>query len=139
MSLTEQRAAYIRPDRQNGERSLVERCQARMIRRKKDTVGAILREFEREIAPLLGPDNGELGDIAATPGPSFADAVGTKYRWDTAQFINLASPYKSDTGVQGGDITSGVIVPAYYPTALSYRLGVTDNAQMQVTLNGGAF
>lgn len=70
---------------------------------------------------------------------SEADAVGDVYYWENCGFINVMSPWKSNTGTQGGDIEAGVLIPKLYPTQLAYRLGVTDNAQMQVTLATGEF
>lgn len=70
---------------------------------------------------------------------SGADAAGTVYKWETCGFLNVTSPWKSDVGSAGGHIAGGVIVPNLYPTALAYRLGVTQNAQMQATLSTGAY
>lgn len=70
---------------------------------------------------------------------SAADAAATVYRWENCGFINVTSPWKSNTGTQGGNIEAGVIIPNLYPTQLAYRLGVTDNAQMQVTLSTGSY
>jgi len=70
---------------------------------------------------------------------SGADPVGTVYKWEDCEFVNVTSPWKRDVGTDGGDIEAGVIVPNLFPTALSYRLGVTENAQMQVTLASGAY
>lgn len=70
---------------------------------------------------------------------SGVDPAGTAYHWENCGFINVVSPWKTDTGSQGGDIGGGVVIPNLYPTALSYRLGVTQNAQMQVTLETGAY
>jgi len=70
---------------------------------------------------------------------SEADAAGTEYKWENCGFINVTSPFKRDTGSQGGDILAGVVIPNLYPTALSYRLGVTENAQMQVTMETGSY
>jgi hypothetical protein len=83
--------------------------------------------------------NGKMGGAAAAEGPSHADAIGTKYKWEDCQFINLACPWARDTGTEGGDIASGVAVPMYYPTALTYKFGVTANAEQTVTLNGGTY
>lgn len=82
-----------------------------------------------------------LGGKMATMGTqiSGADTAGTVYRWENCVPINVTSPWKRDTGAQGGHIQAGVIIPLLYPTALNYRLGVTDNAQMQVTLSSGAY
>lgn len=88
---------------------------------------------------LMALFNGKVGDIAAGHGPAHEDAKGTIYRWDSCQCINIASPWKRDTGTQGGHIAAGVVIPAFFPTALAVRLGVTENAQVQATINGGAF
>lgn len=82
---------------------------------------------------------GKVGDIAENHGPAHADAAGTSYRWENCKMVNLACPWARDTGSEGGDISSGVVVPSYYPTALSYKFGVTANAEQQVTLNGGSY
>ena len=82
---------------------------------------------------------GKYGTIEANKGPAGADAAGTKYKWENCQFINLACPWARDTGSEGGHIASGVLVPGYYPSALSYKFGVTANAEQTVTLDGGAY
>jgi hypothetical protein len=82
---------------------------------------------------------GKVGDIAASHGPSHADADKTVYDWENVGFVNVASPWKTDTGSQGGDIGSGVIIPSYFPTALSYKFGVKEMAEQVVTLRGGAY
>lgn len=82
---------------------------------------------------------GKKGGTGATEGPAAGDAAGTPYKWENCQFINLTCPWAKDTGSEGGDITSGVLIPAYYPTALSYKFGVTANAEQSVTLNGGSY
>ncbi len=86
---------------------------------------------------LMALLNGKHGVLAK--GPSFEDVAGTKYKWDECQFINLACPWARDTGEEGGDISSGVVIPAFYPTALAYKFGVTANAEQTVTLDGGAY
>jgi hypothetical protein len=91
-------------------------------------------DVSTDLMALLGGKFAALGQQL-----SGADAAGTIYRWENCQFINVASPWKRDTGTAGGDVEAGVIIPNLYPTALSYRLGVTDNAQMQVTLSTGAY
>lgn len=80
---------------------------------------------------------GKLGTIGE--GPSAKDAKGTIYDWENVGFVNIASPWKTDTGTAGGDIGSGVIIPAYFPTALSYKFGVKAMAEQAVTLRGGAY
>ena len=72
-------------------------------------------------------------------GASYEDSAGTKYHWENCEFINLACPWASDTGTEGGDIASGVIIPAFYPTSLAYKFGVTANAEQSCTLEGGAY
>lgn len=88
---------------------------------------------------LMGLLTGKKGGAEASEGPSAEDAAGTAYKWENCQFVNLTCPWARDTGSEGGDITSGVIIPAYYPTALSYKFGVTANAETTATLNGGSF
>jgi hypothetical protein len=86
------------------------------------------------MALLTGESATALGDQI-----SGADDAGTVYKWEDVGAFNLTSPWKSNTGSQGGNIEAGVIIPNLYPTALSYRLGVTDNAEMQVTLASGSY
>lgn len=82
---------------------------------------------------------GAIGDQAANLPPGHGDAAGTEYRWENCQFVNLTSPWKNDTGSQGGHIGAGIIIPAYYPTRLRYQLGVAENASVQAELNGAEF
>jgi hypothetical protein len=83
--------------------------------------------------------NGKIGDIAASHGPAHADAEGTVYHWENVGYVNIASPWKTDTGTEGGDIGSGVLIPSYFPSALSYKFGVKAMAEQAVTLRGGAY
>jgi hypothetical protein len=87
-----------------------------------------------DLMALLEGKFGTLGHLI-TEG----DPAGTVYRWEDCGFINVCSPWKRDTGSQGGHIEAGVVIPNLYPTALNYRLGVTENAQMQATLSTGAY
>lgn len=82
---------------------------------------------------------GKTGQQAANLPPGNADAAGTEYRWENCRYVNLTSPWKSDTGSQGGHIGAGLIIPGYYPTRLRYSFGVTDNAVQEVELAGGAY
>lgn len=82
---------------------------------------------------------GKVGDGEASHGPAHADAAGTSYRWENCKMVNLACPWARDTGSEGGDISSGVIIPSFYPTALTYKFGVTSNAEQTVTLSGGSY
>lgn len=82
---------------------------------------------------------GATGDQAVNLPPGNGDPAGTEYRWENCRPINLTSPWKSDTGSQGGHIGAGVIIPGYYPTRLRYSFGVTDNAVQEVELAGGSY
>jgi hypothetical protein len=82
---------------------------------------------------------GKVGAMGGNEGPAHADPNGTKYDWRNCQFINLACPWAQDPTGEHTHITSGVVVPMYYPTALSYKFGVTANAEQTVTLNGGTY
>lgn len=82
---------------------------------------------------------GAVGDVAANLPPGNADAAGTEYRWENVVPVNITSPWKRDTGSQGGHIKAGLIIPGYSPTRLRYNFGVTDMASQEVELAGGAF
>jgi hypothetical protein len=82
---------------------------------------------------------GKVGNQVVGQPPGYDDAANTEYRWENCQFVNITSPWKRDTGSQGGHIQGGLIIPGYYPTTLTYRLGVTDNAAMTVELAGGSY
>lgn len=83
--------------------------------------------------------HGLQGQQAANQPPGAADPDGTEYRWDTCGFVNLASVWKRDTGPQGGHIAAGLALPGYYPTRITHRYGVTENAAQTVEVNGGEF
>jgi hypothetical protein len=83
--------------------------------------------------------HGEVGSQPAASAPGAADAAGTEYRWEDVEAVNIVSPWKDNPGTAGGDTHAGIIIPAYYPTRLSYRFGVTDNAQQTVEIAGGSF
>jgi hypothetical protein len=82
---------------------------------------------------------GKVGTDPADPtaAPGAADAAGTEYRWADCEFVNVASPWKEPGAA--GDVLSGHLVPAYYPTRISYSFGVTDNASQTVELSGGSY
>lgn len=86
------------------------------------------------MALLCGETAEALGDQI-----SGGDDVGQVYAWENVGPINVTSPWKSDTGTEGGNIDSGVIIPSLYPTALSYNFGVTSNAEQQATLATGSY
>lgn len=110
-------------------------------------VGKILTEADFQFqmtswdvsCDMMAMLNGKMGGAESSEGPAAEDAAGTAYKWENCQFVNLAAPWARDTGSEGGDIASGVLVPAFYPTALAYKFGVTANAEQSVTLNGGSY
>jgi hypothetical protein len=82
---------------------------------------------------------GAVGALASGSPPGNADAAGTAYNWADTGYVNVISPWKDPATGSGGVIQAGHIVPGYYPTRVSYRYGVTDNAGMTVELGGAAF
>lgn len=86
---------------------------------------------------------GKTGPAGASPttsaGASQADPAGTEYRWQDCVPINLVSPWKESNNSAASGIAAGHIIPNYYPTRLRYTFGVTDNAQQECELAGGAF
>jgi hypothetical protein len=83
--------------------------------------------------------HGAIGNQAANQPPGAADPDGTPYRWEDCEFVNITSPWKRNTGNAGGNISAGLIIPAYYPTRLAYRFGITDMASQTIELSGGSF
>lgn len=84
---------------------------------------------------------GKVGTDALASGafPGAGAPDGTEYKWEDCRFVNIASPWKDpDTGASG-TVTAGHLVPGYYPTRITYRFGVTDNATQSVDLAGGEF
>lgn len=72
--------------------------------------------------------------------PGSADPDGTEYKWeDTTRFLNVVSPWKDPATGSSGTVLAGHLIPGFYPTQISYRFGVTDNAQQTVELSGGSF
>src|SRR3954454_18645056 len=51
---------------------------------------------------ILGWLQGKVGNPAANQPPGYGDAAGTEYRWENCEFVNITSPWKDDTGSQGG-------------------------------------
>lgn len=83
--------------------------------------------------------SGEMGTQPVDDPPGAGDPDGTEYRWENTGFVNVTSPWKRDTGSQGGHVAGGLIIPNYYPTRLRYRFGVTDNAVQEVELAGASY
>lgn len=88
---------------------------------------------------LMALLHGRVGTQPANDPPGAADPAGTEYRWEDCEYLNIVSPWKRDTGNQGGHIGAGVLIPGYYPTRLNYRFGVTDWATQTVDLGGGSY
>jgi hypothetical protein len=82
---------------------------------------------------------GKVGGPASGASPGAADADGTEYNWLDCGFVNIPSPWKDPTTGSAGIVEAGHLIPGYYPTRLTYRFGVTDNATQSVELAGGAF
>src|SRR3954452_601225 len=83
--------------------------------------------------------HGEVGTQVAADPPGAGDPAGTVYRWEDCEHVHIISPWKRDTGPQGGNIAAGLIIPNYYVTRLRYRFGVTDWAVQEAELPGGTF
>lgn len=83
--------------------------------------------------------SGKMGTQPVADPPGAGDAAGTEYRWEDTGFVNVISPWKINTGAQGGNIGGGLVIPNYYPTRLRYRFGVTDNAVQEVELAGASY
>lgn len=83
--------------------------------------------------------HGQIGNQLVTEPPGHADPANTAYHWEDCEFVNITSPWKRNVGSAGGNIAAGLLIPAYYPTRLRYRFGVTDNAVQEVELAGGSF
>jgi hypothetical protein len=82
---------------------------------------------------------GKVGNQAVAQPPGYGDPAGTEYRWENVRPVNITSPWKGDTGSQGGHVAAGLIIPGYYPTRLRYTFGVTDMSVQSVDLAGGAY
>lgn len=90
-----------------------------------------------DLMALLTGKVGEGTGSGQAPGAS--DPEGTEYDWLDCKTINILSPWKdADTG-SGGVIEAGHLIPGYYPTRMTQRYGVTDNATFSVELGGGSF
>jgi hypothetical protein len=82
---------------------------------------------------------GEIGAKASAEAPGSLDPEGTEYAFGDCSYVNLLSPWKKGATGSAGVVEAGFLIPAYYPTGISLNFGVTDNAQQQATLSGGAF
>lgn len=89
------------------------------------------------MAWLTGKVAASLSASGAAPGA--ADPKGTEYSWLDCIFVNIPSPWTDPGTGSAGVVQAGHLVPGYYPTRMTQRYGVTDNAQFTVELSGGAF
>ena len=71
-------------------------------------------------------------------GKDFAtDAAGTEYDIAKALNVDVASQFKNGKSATNPyDVAVGVSIPCLYLEQLSYRFGVSENAQQSVTLKG---
>jgi hypothetical protein len=83
--------------------------------------------------------HGAVGTQPAASPPGAADPAGTEYRFENCQYVNVTSPWKDDTGNDGGHIGAGMILPGYYPTRIRYSFGTGANSSMTVDLAGGSY
>jgi hypothetical protein len=88
---------------------------------------------------LLAYLTGKIGGKASAEAPGASDPEGTEYNWDDAGYVNIASPWKKPQSGASGVVEAGFLVPGYFPTGYTLNFGVTDNAQQQATLSGGAY
>ena len=89
---------------------------------------------------LMALLTGKIGTgVASGEAPGASDPDGTEYNWLDCRAFNVLSPWKdADTG-SAGDIEAGHLIPGYFPTRMTQRYGVTDNATFSVELAGGSF
>ena len=83
------------------------------------------------------------GKVSTGPAPNQgagqADPVGTEYKWESSQCVNIISPWKDPQSFGSGNVAAGHIIPGYYPSKLSYKFGVTEDAMITAELRGGSF
>lgn len=83
---------------------------------------------------------GASGATASAAAPGAADPVGTSYDWlDAQKALNITSPWKDPSTGSAGTVEAGHLIPGYYPTRITYRFGVTDNATQSVEMAGGSY
>jgi hypothetical protein len=74
-----------------------------------------------------------------TQAAGYADAPGTEYPFGTCQSMNVLSPWKDPQSYSSGNVIAGYIIPGYFPSKLSYKFGVTENASVMAELRGGSY
>lgn len=82
---------------------------------------------------------GSIGAQASASRPGSGDPTGTGYSWNNVSWVNIASPWKDPFTGSAGTVIAGHLIPAYFPTKLSYSFGTTANAAQTVDLMGGEF
>jgi len=76
---------------------------------------------------------------ASAQGVDQAEASNTCHDWLDCKMVNVPSPWKNPATGSAGTVNAGHLVPGYYPTRIRYRMGVTDNAAVEVELGGGSY
>lgn len=93
-----------------------------------------------ELMALLVGKWGASGVGASAAAPGAADPIGTEYDWlDAQRANNIISPWKDPSTGSAGVVEAGHLIPGYYPTRITYRFGVTDNATQSVEMSGGSY
>lgn len=82
---------------------------------------------------------GEVGAQASASEIGIGDAAHSGYSWQAVSWVNITSPWKDYYAGSAGTVVAGHLIPAYFPTKLSYSFGTTADAQQMVTLSGGEF
>lgn len=82
---------------------------------------------------------GKVGAEASASRPGAGDANGTGYSWNSVGWVNITSPWKDYATGSAGIVTAGHLIPAYFPTKMSYSFGATADSQQTCELAGGEF
>src|SRR4029077_6052884 len=95
-------------------------------------------DVSTELEALLMGEHATSATFASGQALDITDPDGTEYKFSDCQYITIASPWK-DPLSSGGVVNAGHLVPAYWPTRISYSYGVSDQAAETVELSGGSF
>ena len=95
-------------------------------------------DVSTELEALLMGEHATSATFASGQALDVTDVDGTEYKFSKCQYVTIASPWK-DPLSSGGVVNAGHLVPAYWPTRISYSYGVSDQAAETVELSGGAF
>lgn len=88
---------------------------------------------------LLAFLTGEIGAQASASEVGHSDAANSGYNWNNVSWVNIASPWLNYYTGSAGTVIAGHLLPAYFPTKLSYSFGTTADSQQMCTLAGGEF